>query len=668
MNPPPATLTDDPTITLHPLEPLTGDEFKQAAEIVRRETGLGPAARFVFISLKEPAKDVIRAWTPDAAVPREAHCVFRSIADRTTNEAVVSLTDDTLLSLVKHEGLQAQLTGEDFETIETTCKAHPDWQAAMTKRGITDFSLCMLDPWPSSYQGPDDDPGKRRISRPLTWVKDKEGAHGYARPVDGVVCVIDLDTLEVVVEDSGIVPIPERSGNYVPEIAIGDDNNVTRVWSERADVKPIEITQPEGPSFTVDGHHVQWQKWDFRIGFTMREGIVLHRIAYKDGDPENPTLRPLFHRISLAEMFIPYADPSPTQNFKNVFDMGEVGVGWLANPLELGCDCLGDITYLDGVCHDQDGEPVVIPNAICMHEEDYGFGWKHTDFRNGEVEVRRLRRLVVSMIATVGNYEYGFFWHLYTDGTIEFEAKLSGILSTAAYDPAKGDPQYGAKLAPGLYGAHHQHFFNVRIDPEIDGPRNSVVEVDSVPLPLDHPDNPLGNVWKTEATVLDTETAGERVVDPYKARFWKIQSSDAKNHVGEPTAYKIEPGATAMPLQSLEGNFAKRGAFNQKTLWVTPYAEDERYPAGDFPYQHPGGQGIPEWTKADRPTADTDVVLWYTFCAHHVVRPEDWPVMPVHHIGFKLKPSGFFDGNPSLDMPRSASGHAGASHCAHHEH
>jgi len=663
------SLSDAPnpatTGTLHPLEPLTGDEFIAATEILRRETGFGAAARMVFISLKEPAKDVIRGYQPGDIVPREAELVFRNIEDKTTRVAVVSITDDALLSHEVKEGVQAQVTGEEFEQIEALCKANPEWQAAMKLRGIEDFDLCMIDPWPASYQGPEDHPSLGRIARPLTWVKDKPGVHGYARPVDGVVCTVNLDTGESKCEDHGIVPIPPMSGNYVPELMNGDANNVTRVWDQRKDVKPIEITQPEGPSFTLDGHHVRWQKWDLRIGFTMREGIVLHRIGYEDGDPADPTLRPIFHRISLAEMFIPYADPSPTQNFKNVFDMGELGVGWLANPLELGCDCLGDITYIDGVCHDQDGQPVVIPNAICMHEEDYGVGWKHTDFRNGEVEVRRLRRLVISMIATVGNYEYGFFWHLYTDGTIEFEAKLSGILSTAAYDPADGLPEFGAALAPGLYGAHHQHFFNVRIDPEIDGPVNRVVEVDSVALPMDDPKNPYGNGWKTVGTVLDTEQAGERIVDPYTARFWKIESSEKKNLLGNPTAYKIEPGATAFPLQNLEGNFAKRGAFNQKTLWVTPYDEAERYPAGDFPYQHPGGQGIPEWTAQNRNTEDTDVVLWYTFCAHHVVRPEDWPVMPVHHIGFKLKPVGFFDGNPSLDMPRSTSGHTG--HCAHHE-
>ena len=90
---------------------------------------------------------------------------------------------------------------------------------------------------------------------------------------------------------------------------------------------------------------------------------------------------------------------------------------------------------------------MVIPNAICMHEEDVGIGWKHTDFRTEEVEVRRLRRLVISTIATVGNYEYGYFWYLYTDGTIEYEVKLSGVVSTGAI--ADGErPAHGTLIAP----------------------------------------------------------------------------------------------------------------------------------------------------------------------------------------------------------------------------
>lgn len=236
--------------------------------------------------------------------------------------------------------------------------------------------------------------------------------HGYARPVEGLIVTFDLDAMEVIdIEDHGVVPLPPTAGNYSEQFMFSPDNRPA-FTQFRDDVKTIEITQPDGPSFTVDGWKVQWQKWSLRIGFNPpREGVTIHEVTYTD----RGETRPILYRGSLSEMVVPYGDTSPTHWNKNVFDMGEVGMGFSANPLTLGCDCLGEIHYFDGTVNDSDGNAVVIPNAICMHEEDFGISWKHTDFRTGEVEVRRSRRLVVSMICTVGNYEYGFFWYFYND-------------------------------------------------------------------------------------------------------------------------------------------------------------------------------------------------------------------------------------------------------------
>ncbi|MBJ7328398.1 MAG: primary-amine oxidase [Solirubrobacteraceae bacterium] len=652
MNP----LTAAPTGT-HPLDSLTGEEITEAARILKEVQGLGDEARFVSIVLHEPHKSRVREWSEGDPVPREAFIVLRNRETKGTYEAVVSLSEADVVRYELMEGVQASITFEEFMACEDVVRASPEWREAIAKRGVTDVEMCMLDPWSSGYLGPDDHPSNRRICRPLTWVRQGDADdNGYARPIEGLQVVVDLDAMEVVeVIDHGVVPLPPKSGNYAPDLAVGDENNVPAITGLREDVKPIDITQPEGASFTVDGSLVEWQKWQLRIGFNSREALVLYDIAYNDGG----TLRPICHRASIAEMYIPYADPQPTQSTKNVFDMGEYGIGWLANPLELGCDCLGEIKYFDGVVNDQDGSPVVIPNAICMHEEDYGIGWKHTDFRTEKVEVRRLRRLVVSTICTVGNYEYGFFWHLYTDGTIELEVKLTGCLTTNALPVGETTP-YGQVLAPGLYGPHHQHFFSVRLDMEVDGPQNRVVEVDSVPEPMG-PDNPIGSYWKTERTVLESEQQAQRVVDPTKGRFWKIENPGVENAIGEPTAYKLMPGENVFAMNHPDGIWGQRGAFAQKHLWVTPYDPGERYPAGDYPNQHPGGAGLPAWTAADRPVDNEDVVVWYSFGAHHVVRMEDWPVMPVHHLGFKLKPSGFFNGNPSLDMPPSAPKHSGHS-------
>ncbi|MFL5995427.1 MAG: primary-amine oxidase [Streptomyces sp.] len=661
------TATGDPAEAVrpahpgHPLEPLSAPEIAAVAGLLRETRGLAETARFVFVTLHEPPKPDVLAWRPgESPLPREAFVLLYERGERRTYEAVVSLTAREVVSWRHIEGVQPPIMDEEFNACEDIVRDDPRWQEAMRRRGVEDFSLTMVDPWAASWTGAQDAPTARRIARPLTWVRSAPGEHGYARPVEGLVVVVDLDERKVVeVEDHGVVPFPPRPGNYEPEFQF-DPDNVPAFPAYRDDVRPIEITQPQGPSFSVDGHEVRWQKWRLRIGFTPREGLVLHQVGYDD----RGTLRPVLYRASLSEMYVPYGDPAPTHRFKNVFDQGEYGVGWLANSLTLGCDCVGHIQYFDGVVNDQDGAPVTIPNAVCMHEEDAGIAWKHTDFRTGAVQVRRRRRLVISMIATVGNYEYGYFWYLYNDGTIEYEVKLTGVISTGALPPGE-KPRHGTLVAPGLYGPHHQHFFCVRLDMSVDGPQNTVVEIDSVASPAG-PGNPHNNAWETRRNVLAQESAAQRQIDPAKARYWKIENPGKLSGLGEPVAYTLMPGANTVPMYPPEAVFAPRAGFTQSHLWVTAYDPAERFAAGDYPNQHPGGEGLPAYAAADRPLEDTDVVVWYTFGAHHVVRPEDWPVMPVSTIGFMLKPSGFFDGNPALDLPPSQSAHChtdGAAAC-----
>jgi primary-amine oxidase len=340
--------------------------------------------------------------------------------------------------------------------------------------------------------------------------------------------------------------------------------------------------------------------------------------------------------------------------WKSAFDAGEWGLGRMANSLTLGCDCLGEIRYFDDVFADEKGKPHTRANAICMHEEDYGILWKHVDLVSGRTEVRRSRRLVVSSIATVGNYEYGFYWYFYLDGTIQLEVKLSGIMSTMAV--ANGDAGDHAKMvAPGLAAPYHQHLFNVRLDVEVDGPDNAVFEVDATGSgEPGTPENPWGNVFGTTTTLLETEAAARRDVDPSRSRSWRVTNRSTRNLVGEPTAYKLLPGSTPTLLAHPDSSVGRRAAFATHNLWVTPYDAEERRAAGDYPNQHRGGAGLPEWTEQDRPIVDTDIVLWHSFGVTHIPRPEDWPVMPVEYTGFTLVPFGFFDRNPALDVPPSA--------------
>ncbi len=643
--------------TRHPLEPLSAEEIAATSAILTRERSLSEAVSFVSVELHEPDKrkvlDLVEGQSPD----RETFVVLRDRQNRTTIEAIVSLTRDEVRSWREVPGVQPQFTRDEFDACEDIIHADPRFQEAMRRRGVDDLAQVLIDLWPAGNTGPQDDPTERRLIRALFFVRFGKFDNRYAHPVEGLGVLIDLDRAAVVeVADDGDVPVPDRRGNYIPELVTGEiegyPGNVPAVDQLREDLRPIEITQPQGPSFTVEGHAVSWQKWRLRIGYHPREGLVLHQVGYED----HGRVRPILYRASLSELYVPYGDPHPTHRIKNVFDEGEWGIGPLLNYLELGCDCLGDIRYFDVVVNDAGGNPRTLPNAICMHEEDFGVGWKHTDGMLGHAETRRNRRLVISCFLTANNYEYGFFWYFYLDGTIEFEVKLTGIVSTGAFSPGDVPPAYGTVLAPGLYAPNHQHFFNVRLDMCVDGERNSVYEMNSVAMPPG-PDNPGANAWAVRPTLLTRESEAQRLIDPLAGRYWNVVNRAVRSELGHPVGYKLVPGENILPLAGEGSQTQRRAGFAYRHLWVTAYDPAQRYAAGDYPNQRPDDDGLPGYVQADRPLDDTDVVVWYSFGAHHVPRPEDWPVMPVSCIGFHLKPVGFFAGNPALDLPRPARAH-----------
>ncbi len=629
----------------HPLDPLTAEEISEASSILRSERQLGQRVKFETIVLQEPAKDEVLNFRVGDAIQRNAFVVILDNDTQATYEAVVSLDERRVTSWKHITGVQPRVMFDEFAECEAAVRANPEFRDAIQKRGVTDPSLVMVEPWSAGDYGFEDEKG-RRLVLARSFLRSSPTDNGYARPIEGVTALVDLNSMEVVrVDDYGFVPLPPNDGNYAAEF----------VGEFRRDLKPLEITQPEGTSFEVVGQSVKWQKWHLRVGFTPREGLVLHTVGYED----QGRVRPVLYRAALSDMVVPYGDPSKDHYRKNAFDAGEYGIGSLTNSLTLGCDCLGEIYYFDAVMNNGQGDPFTIPNAVCMHEEDYGILWKHVDWRTGRTEVRRSRRLVVSSIATVGNYEYGFFWYFYQDGTIQMEIKLTGIVNTAGI-PEGETPKYGTLVAPQLNAHIHQHFFNFRLDMSVDGEGNVVHEVNTVAEPLG-PDNPHGNAFYAEATPLKTELEAQRVVDPMSGRYWTVSNPSVENGLGRPVGYKLMPGENILPFAHPSASVIKRAGFMTKHLWVTPYDPNEITATGQYPNQHPGGAGLPEYTKNDRHVENTDVVLWYTVGYHHVPRPEDWPISPVAYCGFSLKPVGFFDTNPVLDVPPSTH-HNGACH------
>ncbi|TVU29445.1 hypothetical protein EJB05_21010 [Eragrostis curvula] len=639
----------------HPLDPLSAAEIAVAVATVRaagRTPEVRDSMRFVEVVLLEPEKNVVAladayffppfqpsllprtkgsAVIPSRLPPRRARLV---VYNKQTNETSIWVVEFSEVHAAtrggQHRGkvissevvpdVQPAMDAMEYAECEATVKSYPPFIEAMKKRGIDDMDLVMVDAWCAGYYSDADAPN-RRIGKPLIFCRtesDSPMENGYARPVEGIHVVVDMQNNVVIeFEDRKLVPLPppDHLRNYTP--------GETRGGVDRSDVKPLIISQPEGPSFRINGYFVEWQKWNFRIGFTPKEGLVIHSVAYTD---ESRGRRPIAHRLSFVEMVVPYGDPNEPHYRKNAFDAGEDGLGKNAHSLKKGCDCLGFIKYFDAHFTNFTGGVETIENCVCLHEEDHGILWKHQDWRTGLAE----------------------------DGKIESEVKLTGILSLGALMPGE-QRKYGTTIAPGLYAPVHQHFFVARMDMAVDckpnEPYNQVVEV-NVKVESEGPNNVHNNAFYAEEKLLRSELQAMRDCDPSSVRHWIVRNTRNVNRTGQPTGYKLIPGSNCLPLALPEAKFLRRAGFLKHNLWVTAYKKDEMFPGGEFPNQNPRiDEGLATWVKKDRPLEETNIVLWYVFGITHIPRLEDWPVMPVEHIGFMLMPHGFFNCSPAVDVP-----------------
>ena len=616
------------TIPTHPLQPLTPSEIEHTAAIIKASSELPDGLYFEMIELEEPDKSVVRGFSKGDEIARKARVNMFPKDEIGVYRAVVSLDNNKVLSVEHLPSARPMIQLEQFMEIEGAIKSDPEFIEACRKRGITDMDTVCVDPWSAGVFGIEGEDG-RHLCHTFAWQKIGGAANYYAHPIEGLNAVVDIKSLELIrIDDYGMVPVPEKKFEYL----------AATQETVRQDLRAINVVQPEGVSFQLDGHELKWHEWELVVGFNARESLTLHDIRYSG--------RPVVYRASLAEMVVPYGSPDGGHFRKNVFDIGEYGIGKLTNSLKLGCDCLGSIQYLDAWTGDMYGGLFQVENAICIHEEDSGILWKHWDFRSDHTEVRRARRLVISSIVTVGNYEYGLYWYFYMDGMIEFEVKATGIINTTGCIP--GQPsKYGREVAPGVVGQIHQHVFCARLDMSVDGDKNSVIECNTV---VEAPENnPYGNAFFEEESKLTTETG--RKANQASQRYWKFINSNKQNHVGQPTAYKLEPQSCITPFLVPESPSGKRSAFINNHLWLTSYNSDERYPAGNFMNHSDGSDGVPAYVEQKRSLENADVVAWHTFGLHHQPRPEDFPVQPCVTCGFKLMPVGFFDINPCLDLP-----------------
>ena len=626
----------------HPLDALTAQEYWRVYDALKASGHVDSSSRYSGILLHQPPKAEVLAWKPGEPFRREALVIVRH--QKKTFEAIVDIRQQKVVSWKELPGVQAALTLEEVTGVSDKVKESPEWQEAMRRRGITDFDTVDCHGVAPGYFGTPEEQGKR-LQRVVCY--DHRGTfNDWARPVEGLIVLWDADEKKISrIIDTGSVPISRAPADF----------DLDSVGPLRDVPTPIHVEQPLGPSFRINGGEITWQNWSFRFRIDPRVGLVIHNVRYLDGGK----MRSILYEASLSEFFVPYMDPNEGWYHWTYFDLGEFSNldGGLATSLEAGTDCPANAVYFDAVYANQHAMPERHPRTACLFERAAGdFAWRHLS--GGRIESRPRRDLVLRMIATLGNYDYDFDWIFMQDGTIKVAAgatgldEVKGVRSRTAGEDRDGiDGAYGRFIADNIVAVNHDHFFSFRLDFDLDGTANSFLRetLETKRLPA----NSLRkSLWVVKPEIAKTEQQAKSVMTMEHPAQWRVINPTVLGPLGYPVSYLIKPGHNAMSLLTPDDYPRRRAGFTDYHLWVTPQRDNERYAAGDYPTQSKGGDGLPAWTKDNRPIENTDIVVWYTMGFHHVPRAEDWPVMPTAWHEFELQPFDFFAHNPALDLPK----------------
>ena len=619
----------------HPLDPLTSEEMRRVVSILKSSGTISGRDLFNIINLKEPPKKEVLNYKSGQPFRREAFVSFFDYDRVGMMEAIVDLNAGKVLSAKHIPNVIGMGLAADSIAAEIVLK-DPSWVAALKKRGISPDSVTHR----SIFTG---DIGLGPIGHREQLVIARRKRNSI--DIEGLIAYVDLTSRKV-------LRIVDEGGAFSAKIEL-DYFNKDTITDLFKGPKPLMIVQPEGHSFTINGHEIIWENWRLRYGVDNREGLVIYDVKYVDQGKE----RPVMYRGSMPEMVVPYGSPNLFQAAYNFFDAGEFRLGQgIAHSMTPGADAPENAEYMPAILNRENGEPYQMDRAVAIYEEYGGTLWRHN------IISRRATNLVVKYFTMIENYDYGFIWRFKQDGTIEVDIDLTGIVEikgvhrvnqmdkTDKNDNSYKDHSFGTLVRPHVEAINHQHFFVFRLDMDIDGSlNNSVMEMNAKSVPPGK-DNPYGNAFYVEHTQFLKEKDAQRSVNYESGRNWHVVNNMVHNAQGYHAGYMLMPGTQAKTFLPETSLLRKKAAFLNHQFWVTQYAEDEEYPAGRYPGSNKIYDGLPEWTAKNRSISNNDVVLWYVAGITHIVRPEEWPIMSVHKMGFSLMPFGFFSGNPTMGI------------------
>jgi primary-amine oxidase len=646
---------------LHPLDPLTAEELVTVRDVLTRSDRFSPDTKFVWIELEEPAKSVVEQFELGREFPRRAYVAALDFAKHTSFAASVDIKEKRLASVTDLGRLQPGLTDYDLERARGILDADPNVKDALTRHGLR-ISGAVSEAVREIFMGVSEDPSLRREGGRLVrvlFVADQDAVNDFGPILDTVMAVVDVYGGRVVrLYDAPGVPIRKAPHDIFDPAVRGAAPRM----------RPLNAVQPEGVNFTIDGNVIRWGNWEFRFGFGGREGLVLHQIRFDDDGRK----RSVVYRASVAEAVSRYGDPAHAWPWMEFLDEGNFGLGQLSVPVVPGREVPANAVTLGALIPDADepGFGRVLENRIYVYERDAGMLMY---YRQGEASVQaRATELVVGFLAAVGNYAYGLNWVFRQDGSFAFEAELAGEILTKLVRAEKcracaalagradagesrgpgsnAEDQHGTLVAPHVVAPNHQHWFSLRLDFDIDGTSNAVMENEMARASGSSRRAGEDPYFTLARRTFGTAIEAKRDADDSVARTWTVYNPLSPRPTGQPAGYSIVPTgnvATVFPRSRERGT----AGFTFHHLWVTPYRDGQFFADGRYPNQPPADYADTLYHYAgNEPIHDRDIVVWYSLGETHVPRPEDYPLMPNAKLSVAFVPDGFFVKNPALGL------------------
>lgn len=630
----------EPIPVFHPMDALTKEEVATAADLLRKAKAADDKTLFGAFTLQEPPKQVVRAWQDGQLLPpRQAFVVIRR--QQKTFEAVVDITAAKVVAVNERPGLHPIVLDDNWTRARDFFIKDSRFKAALAKRGLKDDGNILCTPNSAGWF-PGEDYGGRHILKVPCYSTINNLHPSLARPVEGLIGVVDAETGEVLdVFDREVVampPVPKGYGSGLPT----KNPAIARLGFAVEGIGNLKLS---------GNLNVNWLDWRFHVRADKRAGMILSLLQFND----KKQWRDMAYQMNVSEMFVPYMDPNPAWSYRAFMDAGEFGLGYLLSSLMPGVDCPETAAFIDVTLPNDTGGTYVKERGLCIFERPTGDpAWRHYSAGSKLVRGEPQIELVVRHIPTLGNYDYVVDYVFTPQGTIKLRVGATGfdaIKSVAAEsmesETAAQDTAYGSLVAPYTVAPNHDHYFNFRLDLDVDGTANTLSR--DVFLKGDAgKDSPRKSLWttKTQRFVKEGSVVSDHA--SMSGQVLRVVNLATTNSLKQHPSLWLNAHHDAQSILDASDPPQARAQFSSSQFWVTHFKPYELWAAGLYPNLNPKDQGLPDFVADNESVAGEDLVVWYTMGFRHVTRPEDFPILPTFWHEMTIRPAFFFDMDPSM--------------------